>query len=670
MLDIDCTTWANGLSMATRKVELPLTVRAAEVRPDSLDEERRTVDVVWTTGARVRRGFFNRYWEELSLDPSHVRMDRLNAGAPLVDSHRSYETRGVIGVVESARLEKTQGIATVRFARDDAAAEAIWRKVKDRILRNVSVGYATHRLEKTEDDADEIPVYRATDWEPMELSVVPIGADAGAQVRSADQLYECEIIEETDMAKTRAGDTARDPAPPEQRGESEGEVITSNLHVHVTEDARGTDQVLAAERERAAVLIRTCRALELPGELADEHIAAGTSADAFRELAIEQHARATPPVASPGGPPITPGDDARDKYREQAVAWLVQRSGASGDGDPGPLRGRSLMRIAEDCLRAAGQRVDGRRPLELASMALRGVMGAAATGDFPVILENTLHKLLLAAYATAPDTWRRFCATGSVSDFRPHPRYRLGSFGAIQTVPEGAEFRNQSIPDARKESITAATKGSMITITRQALINDDMGAFSRLATMLGRAAGLAIEEDVYALLALNSGLGPAMNDTNPLFDASHSNISGGAALTAAAIDDDRVVLASQTDESNQEILDLRPAVLVVPIGLGSTARTINDAQYDPDSTGALSPNTVRGLFADIVDTPRMTGTRRYLFADPAIAPTLEVAFLDGQQMPYMEMQEGWRVDGVEWKVRLDYAVGAIDYRGAVTDAGA
>ena len=147
----------------------------AQVAPSSIDEEARTVEVVWTTGERVMRGYWERYYEELSLDPKHVRMERLNGGAPLLDTHSSYELADVIGVVESATLSKTEGRATLRFAKDDERADSVFRKVADGIVRNVSVGYRVHKLEKIEEEDDKIPVYRATDWEPMELSMVPIG---------------------------------------------------------------------------------------------------------------------------------------------------------------------------------------------------------------------------------------------------------------------------------------------------------------------------------------------------------------------------------------------------------------------------------------------------------------------------------------------------------------
>ena len=111
---------------------------------------------------------------------------------------------------------------------------------------------------------------------------------------------------------------------------------------------------------------------------------------------------------------------------------------------------------------------------------------------------------------------------------------------------------------------------------------------------------------------------------------------------------------------------------MVPRGLYSQALQINGSEFDVDSGAVHSrvPNVVRGMFDRIVGTTRLSGTRRYMFADPNIVPTIEVVFLDGNQQPFLESRNGWTIDGVEWKVRLDYGVGAIDYRGALTDAGA
>ena len=364
--------------------------------------------------------------------------------------------------------------------------------------------------------------------------------------------------------------------------------------------------------------------------------------------------------------------DEGDKRKDAVVASILARAGVVQDAaaraalSSNPYRGDRLLDTARASLQRAGVNVAGMTPMEVVAAAF-----TQGTSDFTVLLENAMHKTLQAAYATAALTWNRFCATGSVSDFRAHNRYRTGSFGSLDAVNELGEYVNKSIPDGEKASITAGTKGNIINLSRTAIINDDLGAFVGLSNMLGRAAARTVEADVYALLALNSGAGPTMGDGKALFHADHGNITTGAAITMAALDLDRVAMASQKDVSGNDYLDLRPAVLLVPIGLGGTARSINDAQYDPDTANKLQkPNIVNGLFRDIVDTPRMTGTRRYLFADPSEAPVLEVAFLDGNQNPYLELQNGFDVDGARYKVRLDYGVAAVDYRGAVTNAGA
>ena len=371
-------------------------------------------------------------------------------------------------------------------------------------------------------------------------------------------------------------------------------------------------------------------------------------------------------------PKIETVSDEGDKRKDAVVASILARAGVAQDAaaraalSSNPYRGDRLLDTARASLQRAGVSVSGMTPMEVVAAAF-----TQGTSDFPVLLENAMHKTLQASYATAALTWNRFCATGSVSDFRAHNRYRTGSFGSLDAVNELGEFVNKSIPDGEKASITAGTKGNIINLSRTAIINDDLGAFVGLSNMLGRAAARTVEADVYALLALNSGAGPTMGDGKALFHADHGNITTGAAITMAALDLDRVAMASQKDVSGNDYLDLRPAVLLVPIGLGGTARSINNAQYDPDTANKLQkPNIVNGLFRDIVDTPRMTGTRRYLFADPSEAPVLEVAFLDGNQNPYLELQNGFDVDGARYKVRLDYGVGAIDYRGAVTNAGA
>lgn len=378
---------------------------------------------------------------------------------------------------------------------------------------------------------------------------------------------------------------------------------------------------------------------------------------------------ATPAVPQGAHPRVETLVDETDKRREAVALALMARAGIQRDpaAAANPYRGHKLLDLARASLQRAGIRTDGMGQMEIVAAAF-----TQGTSDFPVLLENTMNKTLQAAYATAQDTWSRFCATGSVTDFRAHPRYRVGSLANLDVVNELAEFKNRTIPDGEKSSITATTKGNIINLSRTAVVNDDLGAFVGLAGMLGRAARRTIEADVYALLGLNSNNGPTMSDSVAMFHANHGNLAAsGAVPSVTTIDAARAAMAAQKDVSGNDYLDMRPAVGLFTLAQGGNARVINGAVYDPDTSNKLQrPNMVAGLLRDVIDSPRVPGTSWYLFADPMQAPAIEVAFLDGVQEPYLELQNGFDVDGARYKVRLDYGVAGIDWRPAYRNPGA
>lgn len=656
-------------------------IRAGFV-PSTFDDAERTVEITWSTGARVMRYSWEigRFYEELSLEGKAVRLDRLNNGAAVLNAHSSWDLGDVIGVVEKAWIADGEGRATIRFSEREDVAPII-QDVKAGILRNISVGYAVHRFEQVEGGDEEIPVYRAVDWEPHEVSFVPIPADMGAQVRHApaETLTDCIFVNRG--AAAGKGETM-DPKEIEaqrQADEAKAKQQQDEQQQRAAQTAR--EEGVKAERERQDGIRAAVRALPEAERAAieKEMIESGETVEQARAKVLEKLTADQADVR--GTQRVETVEDSRDKWMRGATAWLAVKAGGNAaraiekiDGkkpEPGEFRGLTLVDLAREALENHGMKTRGMDKQTLVGHAFtfRSAI-TQSTSDFGLLLENVMHKLLLGSYAMTPDTWSRFCARGSVSDFRPHNRYRMGMFGRLDRVNENGEFKNKPIPAAEKEIIQAATVGNIINLSRQAIVNDDMGAFTSLATKLGRAARLSVEIDVYALLAENAGMGPTMNDGKTLFHADHNNIGSAGAVSVTSFDNARVVMASQKDPSGNEILDLRPAIWLGPIGIGGDARVTNDAQYDPDTASKLQkPNKVRGLFSDIVDTARLTGKPWFAFADPGVAPTIEVAFLEGEESPVLETKDGWRVDGVEWKVRHDYAVGAVDFRGAVRNAG-
>lgn len=165
---------------------LPMQVRAAPIT--SVNAAARTIDLVWTTGAKVRRYDWwegEPYDEELVVSGNAVDLARLKDGAPLLDQHRAWDLEGVIGVVEKASVSGGEGRATVRFAKaeDHEGADRIFRMIQDGIIRNVSVGYTVNKVERIIEPG-KVTLWRVVDWQPYELSIVAVGADPGAGVRS------------------------------------------------------------------------------------------------------------------------------------------------------------------------------------------------------------------------------------------------------------------------------------------------------------------------------------------------------------------------------------------------------------------------------------------------------------------------------------------------------
>lgn len=363
-------------------------------------------------------------------------------------------------------------------------------------------------------------------------------------------------------------------------------------------------------------------------------------------------------------------EDEKDKRISAQSDAVLARAGIKGfkHDSANPYRGAKMLDFARMSLERAGVNAMGMNQMDVVGQAF-----TQTTSDFTVLLENAMHKALQAGYATAPDTWSRFCSIGSVGDFRPHNRYRTGSIGSYDALNEAGEYKTKKIPDGERATVSADTRGNIINLTRKVMVDDDLGAFVGLMFAMGRAGKRTIEQMVYALLAENSGNGPTMPDGKALFHADHGNLVAAAAHKSApsvvSIEQTRVLMGSQKGVGGDDYLDITPAIWLGPLGLGGEARVVNGSMKDPFAEKVERNNPVYNLFSDIVDSPRLSGAGWYMFADPSDAPVIEVSFLDGMQEPYLEVQDGFDVDGARIKGRLDVGVDAIDYRGAAKNPG-
>jgi len=293
------------------------------------------------------------------------------------------------------------------------------------------------------------------------------------------------------------------------------------------------------------------------------------------------------------------------------------------------------------------------------------VVGAAFThssSDFTNLLADVSNKAMLKGWESAEETFQKWTSRGNLPDFKASKRVDINTFPALAKVEQGAEYKYVTTAD-RGETIQLATYGSLFSITRHAIINDDLMAFTRVPEKMGRAAIRTVGNLVYAILTGN----PNMADGVALFHANHANLLTGAAISTASVDLAAAAMARQTDPTGTT-LNINLAYLIVPRTLKGLALTVATSEQEITAgKTATTPNWMRNTFEVIAD-PRLdtTSTSNWFgAASPVTNDTIEVAYLDGNDQPQLEQQGGWTVDGVEFKVRIDAGVKALDHRGLV-----
>lgn len=677
-----------------REASLPMMARAAEVLPASVNAEARTIDVVWTTGATVRRarweGWDERieYDEELIVTENAVRLDRMNAGAPFLDSHSSWSLSSVLGSVVpgSVRIEGGKGYATVQLTSAEDAKDAVTR-ILEKSVRFVSVGYVVHRFDITKKDGER-ELWRATDWEPHEISAVAMPADAGAHVRSADQADEaarhpCVLIRQDDTAAAatdkRGKSMSKDTQPGGDQTTRTNEALETPAPVQTTPaaGAAGADSQRAAEaarsEERARVrdITALCERHGIAATVRTKLIDDGVEIEAARATILDEIAKRNPtagagetvPAAARGN-----GDAGLQRAMTEAILHRANPGVHAMTDAARPFVGRRLMELARVALERGGVNTDGMAPMELAAAALsqRAGVGYHATGDFPNVLAAVINKTLRAAYDSTPRTFTGWARRATIPDFKSVNRVQLGGAPDLKVVREGQEFTYGTMGEA-KEVYALSTYGRIIAFTRQMLINDDLSAFDRIPAAFGASAADLESDIVYAILSGN----PTMGDGTALFHANHGNLAGtGTDVTEAGLTAMYRAFAGQKGLEGRPIA-VQPRFLIVPPGQRSVSARKQVASVTPSQTSEVNPYAGR---LEVVEEPRLIPASGndpwFAAADPSRIDTIEYGYLEGQTGIYTETRMGFEVDGVEVKARHDFGAKAIDWRGLYKNSGA
>lgn len=675
---------------APTAADVPLVAQRAITAPATVDRAARTVEVVWSTGARARNFVpaLGLITEELEMSPNAVRMDALRSGqAPMLNTHRRGDARDVLGRVVAARLERGRGYATLQFS-TAADVEPVWQRIADGTLRAVSVGYRVHRYEPRPDPATGETVHRAVDWEPFEISVVPVPVDRDAAVRG-EALQgapavaiepalpdEEPIMPETTPETPAAPAPSAPPTPPQESTVTTTPSPAPAAPPEPTRAAPDLDAVRAeaqrAERERIAGIdtaIEAARAL-VPADrippIRSEAVERGWSADQVRRALFDLLVTTAPKPSVPARPETGPGHDDPAMLVDAMAEALAARSmpgyQPQGSGRHAEFMGWRPSDMIGELLRARGVRSVPRNPTLLAERAFH------TSSDFPLLLAAAANKMLLAAYAPAQPTYRQIFLRRDFRDFKPHRHLRVGDFPTLLPLLENGEIQAGTMSESQ-EIVLLQTFARRIRVTRPMLVNDDLGAFTDFAAAIGRRVAEFENVTAYNLLNSANGDGPTLaTGSAPVFatGAARANKAGtGTPLDTATIGAGRAAIMKQRTLDGLPISMGQAMRLLVGPNLELAAR---QATVVVQANEIGKANVFAGFVQPVIE-PLIPANRWYLFSDPVAAPVYVYGYLNGAEGPHVTTGPVQGADGVEVSVIFDFGVGAIDWRGAWFNPG-
>ena len=614
-----------------------------ETTIDHVDTDSRTVELSFSSETPYGRWFGD---EILCHDEECINLERFNNGLGTVLFN--HDRDAVVGHVEKVWLEDNRGKALVRFDTDEQS-ETIFQKVQSGTLQGVSVGYAIYRYEVLEDEDTKStngrfngPAYVVTDWEPLEISIVSVPADATVGVgRSAEEIHT--------SIDTQEDNTRMDP---KEILKTEEEVKSTPVETGITQE--DLQKAMEQERKRTSEITALFRDFDVEG--ADEAIVMGVSVDEARAMVMDQLR------ARNKGVSVTMGEAESDKFRAAAQDAVLMAAGIPvADAAPGAneLRGYSMIELARESLQRENVKANFGDNMELARQAIN------STSTFPAIMSNLANKSVMTGFNEAETTFQIWAGKGSNRDFKEAARVALSEAGNLELVPEGGQFQQDFLGEASART-KVATYGKLFSLTRQAIINDDLGLFSKIATKYGSAAKRLVNKMVYAQLTGNV----KMQDGVALFDNKHGNVADtGEALSVKAIAKAITAMRRQKGITGEATLNITPKYLVVPPELEMVAYQIVNSTAAVDGVNSGVVNPYKGRFVVVADAELTNPDAWYLVADASQHDTIEVTYLNGVETPRLETRQGFDVDGIEYKVAFDCGVSALDFRGVYKNAG-
>lgn len=354
--------------------------------------------------------------------------------------------------------------------------------------------------------------------------------------------------------------------------------------------------------------------------------------------------------------------DERDTARAGMTGAIYAQIARKSDVD-GPARNYMALSIVEMAALATGERSSLRSPADRQRVL---EMAFHTTSDFPIVLENALNKRLMDQYEMQAPTYRSIATQMDFNDFRPHPVSQLSDFPLLREVNENGEINFGTLSE-KKETVVLKSYAAGLRLSRQALINDDLGAIDRAVRNTALAVAATEDQVFYAMMLSASGAGPTLTETTrAVFNTTDGTLAGtAAAITVASLALGRAAMRKRKRLDGTDLEAVARILLVGPDKETEAQQIV--APIQAQQAGNVNP--FAGTLS-IVTTAKITGNAWYLFADPNTLPTFMYGFLSGDAGPRVRMEEPFGMQGTAYTVERDFGCGPVDWRGGYRNAGA
>lgn len=667
----------------------------ATLAHSSWNAEQRSINADFASGKPVLRySWYNDeyYWEELDMSEGAIDMTRINLGAAVLKDHRQYTIDAQVGITTKGWVEDGVAVCSMRLSeRDDLAG---FRKdVEDKILKNISVGYEIIEYDRiSPKKKGEYPVYRAVKWSPIEVSFVAIPADETVGVRSLEDVKK-QSLQQRDSSRiistTIKNRIMAKPAVDSQVETPEDELPTRTAATEKPADTaipaglsaeevrKIAKEATAAERARVVDIRRSAGLANMPEAEVTALINSDVSLDQAREKIFEHMEKTDVASGLRGaGIKVVKGKEQADKDAEVRSHALILRSAVNlpKDTDKALLReaekfrGMSLLSLARLGLEERGISTRLMPDDEIAQRSIT----PQSTGEFPELINHAVNTILLASYAETEGVYKKLTKKGSLKDFKDYKSVRGWGLPDLKPVGETEEYENIELGDAKGEIVRLSKYGAIVSLSWEAIVNDDWNTFAEILSELGVSVERTRDKNLFALINMagGGGFGPIMGDGVPMWHTTHVNLGTASAFSAANITDLKQKLRRQKNGAG-ELIGFDIDKLLIEDFLEDQAKELNDSQFIVNPTGKNinNENRSRGTFKEIIVSPRISDVDSYrVFAKNY--PAFQASYYNGKETPDYSRHEDFRVDAMHWKVRDVIGFNGIDWRATAMNAGA